>query len=241
VSSHANNDSYITASIPKFEDFTKTFGDDGKADLNAIASAHSITLELGPPSVSYNDCDIHEGKLRFLFNPNYLGSFVSDTLGKLGEVVSNTPHPTATMNLAARNGIKSNASALEAIQKEIATIVAVPTFVLKPNYEENYKILKESKASPNKWDEQLGQITVSYFVAWKNSLVNQGFDKDDMLQEGLQEAVDKNEAAFNVAAKLKSGSYNNAYIENGVFVLECEIGQFGVFVSDTGKNTQDLL
>jgi hypothetical protein len=232
---------YYTEALENLERFVRDYGDDGKSDINTIANTHVLSMEMST-EVRYCGVDLKEGKLRILYNGNELGTNISYGFAELAKAVSESPHPTAAMNLHARNSIKKYEEEIAALHTEITTILAMPALVINPRFEENYAALKAcAKPSSTNWDEQLGSTTLSYLQGWKDQLVYQGFKADDMLQEGFQEAISKNEVQVRVVQKLKDGRYKNVYIDDGLFVIEVDVAEWGVNVYETGSNTLDLL
>lgn len=97
-----------------------------------------------------------------------------------------------------------------------------------PNFEDTYtKIKAESQAKDNRidqkhWEEHVPDWTFLYFRGFLSSIKRQDFDKDDMLQEGFNEAVDKGEIAFRIVDATKSGT-SEFEIEDGVFYLQVSL------------------
>jgi hypothetical protein len=65
-------------------------------------------------------------------------------------------------------------------------------------------------------------------------LENQKFGSDDLLQEGFQEAINKNEIALKIVDKLDcGGSYNEVVIKDGVLIVQVSL----IFDSICSLNT----
>ena len=79
-------------------------------------------------------------------------------------------------------------------------------------------------------------MTLDYFQNFASQLETLGFANDDMLQEGFQEGVDKNEIAFRVVSKLEKGSYNEIVIKDGVAYLQTTPEYFWSNVGQIGSN-----
>lgn len=68
-----------------------------------------------------------------------------------------------------------------------------------------------------------------------------GFKDDDMLQEGIQEAVTKGEISLQVVDKLASGNYNCVILEDGSLVMQTTPANWWSNVDDVGSNILDIL
>ena len=89
------------------------------------------------------------------------------------------------------------------------------------------------------WDKIMGQATLAYFDGLKDQLARAGFKGDDMLQEGFQEGVSKNEISFRVVEK--SDSYNETLLEDGILVLQTTPEYFWSNTGDVGSNILEIL
>ena len=69
------------------------------------------------------------------------------------------------------------------------------------------------------WQSSYGQASLSYFNAFASQLDRAGFKNDDMLQEGFQEGVSKNEISLVVVDKLEKGGYHELAINDGVLYI----------------------
>jgi hypothetical protein len=130
------------------------------------------------------------------------------------------------MNLATRNGIKTNyEAAVEEVRAAIAKLVGVPDLKLTPNFEYNYGALSAmGDRAGSDWGAKLGQATLAYFQGVKSSLEKEKFGSDDMLQEGFQEAINKNEITLKIVDKLDcGGSYNEVVIKDGVLIVQVSL------------------
>lgn len=68
-----------------------------------------------------------------------------------------------------------------------------------------------------------------------------GFKNDEMLQEGFQEGVPKNEISLVVVDKLAKGGYNEVVLKDGVCYIQTTPDKWWVNVGDTGIQILDLL
>lgn len=92
-----------------------------------------------------------------------------------------------------------------------------------------------------KWQEHIGALTLQYFSEFAEHLEYVGLGKDDMLQEGFKEVVEKNEIALRVVEKLERGTYHERAVEEGVVVLRTTPRYWGTNVRQAGKGLIDLL
>ena len=83
--------------------------------------------------------------------------------------------------------------------------------------------------------------TLEYFKYLVDQLESQGFAKDEMLQEGYQEVVDKNEIGLRVVDKLQKGTYNECVFENGVLYMQTTPEYWTSNMRDAGAKIVDML
>ncbi len=91
------------------------------------------------------------------------------------------------------------------------------------------------------WDRILGQASLAYFDGFAYQLKRAGFEDDDLLQEGFQDGVTKNEIALRIVDKLEKGSYNEIVIKDGILYLQTTADQWWVNVDDIGSDILDIL
>lgn len=219
--------SYFGPLVTNLKKFVDTYGDDGKAEINSVASSHKTILTVDDTGKqNYCGSDIKDGVLRLIFHAEKLGMFPSDASNDIIAALKAAPAPAGSMSLATRNDIKTSYEAVvEEVRAAIAEVVAVPDLKLTPNFEYNYGVLLAmGDAAGSSWGAKLGQDTLAYFRGVKSSLEKQGFGKDDMLQEGFQEAIDKNEITLKIVDKLDcGGSYNEVIIKDGVLIVQVSL------------------
>jgi len=228
-----------------------TYNESFKQEVNTICYAHIITM--GPDvngNATYSDCDIIDGRLRLLFNPQYLGTNISSTIENLPKRLNEAPQPldtngkVPTLSPLSRLSISTEFDAkiqpeLEKVQKWFD-----PNFKLNPNWEYNYAVLMTSKEKDldADWQSRIGFITLSYFEGFTYYCDYKGFKDDDMLQEGFNDAIDKHEVIFRVVDTLRKGSgYNECFIDDGVLYLQTTPKDFGVNTSQVAEELMDLL
>ena len=73
-------------------------------------------------------------------------------------------------------------------------------------------------------------------------MTNKKFGEDDMLQEGFNEAVEKNQIAFRIVEELRKGSgYSEIFIEDGVLYIQTTPQNFGTNVDYACQDIVDIL
>ena len=173
------------------------------------------------PKISVCGCEIGDGMLRLCFTGNQIGFNMIQVCSELSTAVNNAgvasaPGGGAALDFDAKNGIKKDYDPkIDNVRAKIQSILNLPMLELHPNFEANFAAISAFEASGKQstmwkrdWRKKIGIDTLSYFEKLAESLESQGFAKDDMLQEGYQETVDKNEIGLKVVDKLQKGSYN---------------------------------
>ncbi|KAF2152205.1 hypothetical protein K461DRAFT_293892 [Myriangium duriaei CBS 260.36] len=236
---------YLEATTDNLKDFVNKFGEDGKQELNHVATAHTITMdETEDPGISYCGCDIHEGKLRILFAKTYFATNIYQATypDTLQAALNKAGNSSASLNFNVRSGIKSDWDPkIEDLKKRLQKIIGVDELTITPNFEANFSALDGKPGLDRDWDKALGSRTLTYFEGLADNLVQAGFDKDDMLQEGLQEAFEKKEIKFEVVSKLSKGTYNETLPEDGVLVIRTNPENYNVNTHQVGYGLVDLL
>lgn len=206
------------------KDFLSKHGEEGKTELNAVAPNHTITLTASP-KFSYCGTEIEEGKLRLVFNPSCLGTNIDQAGQKLAETISAAPQPegASPLSYAARNSIKTDydekiGSYLEQARKALQN----EKFAFDPSWEQLAAGLKGGKDVRDDWETNLGNFATSYFEGFVGALASQKFDEDDMLREGLEEAVPNGVLKLRIVEKLTTSqsSYNEIILDNGDLVIQ---------------------
>ena len=80
-----------------------------------------------------------------------------------------------------------------------------------------------------------------YFNAVYKAVDQLGFGKDEMLQEGLKDAMEKNEIQLRVVDKLAQGYYNEVIFENGVLIVQTTPPMWTTNIGDCAMKLVDLL
>lgn len=225
--------SYINGAIYRLREYADNAGGEGLKELNTICHAHILTIDVDDAKrFSYCGADIHEGKLRILFAPGYLGTNIDNALDReiLLKALNEAPAPASenvvALSFAARSDIrKEYEPKAEALRAQIAQILDKPDIKLNPNFEDTFaKLQEESKAKKtdlrSDWETVLGSFTRLYWEGLANQLKYQKFDEDDLLREGFHEAVETGEIAFRIVDKLKYDSYCECEVDGGILYMQ---------------------
>lgn len=236
-------------------DYVEKYGADGQSELYTIASSHIMTLgQTTNPKISYSGCEISGGVLRLVFAGKYLGSNLSTVCLELATAVNNaglssSPGGGAALDFDAKTSIKKDYEpAIGNVKAKIQSILGLPMLKLQPNFERNFAAIaaypatgKQATTYPREWQKRFGGSTLKYFEELAPSLEGQGFAKDDMLQEGYQDAADKNEIGLRVVDKLQKCTYNECVFENGVLYIQTTPEYWTSNIRDAGARIMDLL
>ncbi|KAJ6577442.1 hypothetical protein B0H19DRAFT_1062063 [Mycena capillaripes] len=211
--------SYVNGFISALKNYLEKYGDDGKAHFNTAVSKAQLSINVNEqgdsgPTIS---ADVKEGVYRILFNHDRVGYNMSSQNDWILPAIEAVP--SGGFSLQAKNSIESSYNGeIEDLQKEIAQITGIADVVLDPNFEENYQALM---ALPDtKWQGNFGRVHFAYFSGLKGQLERQGFKKDDMLQEGLQEVLESKTFKIRIVQKTKDNKTNEIVIEDGVAYLQ---------------------
>jgi hypothetical protein len=218
--------SYLSSNIQRIQEYIEKTGQLGVDELNTVADKHVITIchdDTG--EVSYTGCDIRDGRLRILFTEDYYGSWQGDAFRDLDQAVNKAEHPAGSeapvLSFAARTSIqKQYEPQIGAVEARIAKILAMRDIKLTPNFEAVIAKLKAAGETPSQFEPRIGEVSLAYFSKFADKLVEQKFDSDDMLQEGLQEALTGKEIALRVKDPLVQSSYNEVELEDGVLYIQ---------------------
>jgi hypothetical protein len=218
--------SYLSANVTRIEEYIAKTGQLGIDELNTVADKHVITINCDDTGeVSYTGCDIRDGRLRILFAEDNYGSWQSDAFRNLDDAVNKAEHPAGSeapvLSFAARSSIeKQYDPKIGAVEARIAKILNIRDIKLTPNFEAVIAKLKAAKDSPSQFEPKIGDVSLVYFSKFADKLVDQKFDSDDMLQEGLQEALTAKEIALRVKDPLVQSSYNEVELEDGTLYIQ---------------------
>ena len=245
---------YFSSGLYRLREFVDYSDAETVADLNTIAHAHVLTIDVDLDSrFTYNGVDVtDDGKLRILFEPEYLDTNISSALDRdvLKRALNDADKDEAGTGLsfiARQTKRKEFDAQFEAVRKEIGEALAKPDIKLTPNLEDTFAKLKADAASPKTqldkkyWEEQLPSWTLKYFEGLLSQLKWQKFNEDDMLQEGFNDAVDSGEIAFRIVDSLKEKSYCEFEIDGGVFYLQTTVKTWGTNIDAAAEGIVDKL
>jgi hypothetical protein len=213
--------------------FLDNQGDEGKAELNTVCPAHTITL-VPSTAFSYSGVDIESGRLRILFHPNCLGSNITHAGEALADAVSKAPQPEGAPSLSfkARASIKADYdSQIVEILEKCQKLLENPKLKFEPGFEDLGKGLKDGKDVRDDWETNLGAFARGYYESFKDVLEREKFGEDEMLREGFQEGIPAGIVKLRVVEKLNSG-YNETVLEDGALIIQvsCCIGIDGMML-----------
>ncbi|KAH8883563.1 hypothetical protein GQ53DRAFT_698995 [Thozetella sp. PMI_491] len=242
--------SYVDGAIYQLKYLTGKYT--GLADeINSLASAHVLTMDVDdsePKRFSYSGTDVQDGKLRLLFRPDALGTNIdhaaqdSQLFPALNAAPSDKP-----LSFTVRNGIRTDYDPnIEALRAKIGTLIERPDIKLVPNFDDTFAKLKAAAAVKGSdvrddWETNLGSFALKYFEGLEWQLKNLKVDSDEMVREGLNEAVEKGEFAFRIVDKLKYGSYAEVVIEDGVLYLQTPAEKWGTNIDYAAEKLIDQL
>ncbi|KAL2271399.1 hypothetical protein VTJ83DRAFT_770 [Remersonia thermophila] len=246
---------YINGAIYQLKNAVSKYGDEFKTELNALAPTHILTLDFDEEGkISSGGCgvDIHEGKLRILFAEDYLGTNVDYCLEnpKLLKALNAVP-PTEELpySFVVRQGIRERWDAeIGEVKAKIAAQLgkSADDITLNPNFAATFdRLTQATEANENiyvkDWQDNFASFILGYFDALRSHLEYVKVGEDELVQEGLLEAVEKNEYAFRLVDSLQDSSYNEVVIEDGVLYLQTTPENFGVNQNDVAKKLVDRL
>lgn len=214
--------SYISGAEYQLKYYIDKVGDLVKNDINTIAHAHVLTMDFDEDKL-FSYCGVKvtpSGELAILFAEDKLGTNVDYAMEKSNLAKAlDTASNEKPLNHTARVGVREDyESKIEAATKELAKYLGkeVP---FDPNFDETWAKLSASSETRDDYPANLGNFTLKYLEGLNWYLKCQKFDTDDMLQEGLTEAIENNLIKFRIVDKL-SKSYNEAVVEDGVLYLQ---------------------
>lgn len=221
---------YIEGVLYQLDRFIGKHGGEGKTELNTIASARTISMDLDEDKkFSYCGCKISSaGQLVILFREGYLGTNIdyACSLENLEGALNEAPSAAATshrpMSFVARAAIRSDwDTEVESIKTKLSGILKKDIAVV-PQFEQAFDKLSAAKDAPDVWERNLGLYLKMYYEGLVHYLEYQKFGEDDMLYEAFNEGVDKATVVFRIVDKgeLKHSTYNECVIEDGTLILQ---------------------
>ena len=217
-----------------------------------MAASHIVTIApTSDPNVEYTGCDISNGSLRLLFSEGNLGVNIDraaeDVAGAINDAeVAVESGDEATVGFHGRSSIKADYEPqITQLRGDLQNTLALPVLELVPNFEANFAKLAaytpENYDFPRDWQKEFGRHCLDYFEGFATNVKELGFAKDDLLQEGFGEAVEKNEIALRVVDRLAKGEYNECVVENGVLYIQTTPRDWRVNVYNVGRDLIEML
>ncbi|KAK3300696.1 uncharacterized protein B0H64DRAFT_21068 [Chaetomium fimeti] len=244
---------YVEGALYHLKYLADKHGDEFKNEVNTICSAHVLTLDLeetSPPRFSYGGCDVQDGQLRILFVEGNLGSNINDCCqeDKLSAALNAAPSDTP-LSFVARTAIRADYEPrIGEARAQIAALLGKPAeeVTLNPNFEASFAALEAAREAGNSdvredWQSNLAAFTLQYFEGLAYQMKAMQVGEDEMVREGVLEAVSSNEYAFRTVDKLKYETYCECDIEDGVLYVQCTPGYFGTNVNDAAAKLMDRL
>lgn len=241
---------YANSATSGISNFADKFGSDGIAELNKLASSHSIALESYTTRVEGTcSCEIANEKLKIIFSPGDIGVNIDDALSKLSEAVNTASKNSDSANLPfnTRKDIKENyESRVAGIESRLAQIIGVDKIDVVVDFHAIYATLlayyeKDKHYSLQGFENVLGSRTIEYLESLPFALETDNFDKDDMLQEALQEAVSTKTIVVRLVDKLERNTYNETVIQDGKLYLQTVPKNWSVNTDQIANGIIDIL
>ncbi|KAI0597100.1 hypothetical protein F4775DRAFT_602901 [Biscogniauxia sp. FL1348] len=242
---------YFTAATRRLKEFSDHVGAEGLNDLNTICHAHTLTLDLDSSQrFAYCGTDVHAGSLRLLFAPGRLGTNIDDAASRevltaaLSGAAAAGSDSDSGPSFAARADIRREYEAqIEGTRARIGALLGRPEVRLEPGFAGTWAALSSAKDEVrDDWEGLLGAFTRLYFEGLARQLEGQGFGSDELLREGLNEALTTGTIAFRIVGSLGDGElYNEVVVEDGVLYLQCTAKTWGVNIDDAAEKLVDKL
>ncbi|KAL8693453.1 MAG: hypothetical protein Q9218_001724 [Villophora microphyllina] len=247
--------SYVEGALNSLEKYADNYSDEGKSELNSLASSHTITMDVTTrEDIRYTACEIASGSLRILFVKGDLGTNVTDSLDNLSDAINKagSTGDNTNMDFNAKSSIRNDYEPkIDRVKAKLQKLFALPVLELEPNFEHNYAAIAAWMSHPKNqkpdsyghrdWQKRIGEFTYEYFYQFAEVCENKGFGDDEMVQEGIQEAVEKNQIALRIVDKLDKGRYNECAVENGVLYIQTTAEFWAINVGDPGYELMNVL
>lgn len=216
---------YVEGLLYNLDYYIQYHSQEGIDELNTVVPTHTITMNASNDVGSYCGAKVVDGKLALLFNPTALGVNINNMGQSLEKTINAAPQQDGTSPLpyAARHSIKTDYTAkvdelLEKARKQLEN----QEFKFEPDFEVVAAKLKGGKDVRDDWENNIGSFVLEYFSSLVSYLEYEKFGSDDMLREGLAEAVPKNQVRFRIVDKLQTqqNGYNEIVLDEDELVIQ---------------------
>lgn len=218
--------SYVEGFVRNLEAYLKLYGEEGKTELNALCTNHSVTLEAAKIDRD-SDCDIKDGNIRILYLEERFGVNTYSCLFKVADAVNTAPLPTSyspQMSFYARQSVRLQyGTQIEEIRLKAASILNTPSIKFTPNFEQIYDQIKDIRNAMHTgsyWEEELGRNGLSYYKDGFLGVLSRDFAGDEDLVEGFRESVYKNEICLRIVDKAPGWNSFDGVIEDGILYIQ---------------------
>lgn len=206
------------------QNFVNTYGEDGKTELNTLASAHEIIL-IPDNEEKYDSgglCDIVDGKLRLFFRKSELGYWVTYCSREIDNAVNTASKTISPISFIARNSIKTSwDSQIKTLRQKFQTMLQLPEIIFDPNFGANFvEINKLGTRAPSDWEKSFGQVALNYFERLYEIMEKAGYGSDDMMREAFTMTVEMNKVSLRATEHLVHKSCNELHIAEGVLYIQ---------------------
>ncbi|KAG5995909.1 hypothetical protein E4U54_002709 [Claviceps lovelessii] len=246
---------YLESAEMQLKSFIAKHGDDARTEINALAHAHQLTMQLDTDNL-VSCCGSQviptTGQLAILVQQAKLGTNVDDALGEgsLARALSGAPAvPSLPMSYLARKAIREDYSrdggyAVAAVQKSMEEQLG-RSVVLEPAFEENFEKLRAAEArgeAVSGWEGNLGGFVLRYFEGLARWMDENKVAADDMVREAVNEGLDSGTVAFRIVDELSDASLScEAVLEGGVLCLQTVPGRFGTNMEQVADKLMERL
>jgi hypothetical protein len=219
--------SYVEGFVRNLEIYLQVYGEEGKTELNALCTNHSITIEAANIDRD-SSCDVKDGNIRILYREKRFGvNTYSSSVYKVADAVNAAPLPTnysPQMSFYARQSVRLHYGArIEEIRLKAAIILNTPSIKFTPNFEQIYdqfKDIRNAMHAGSYWEEQLGRTGLSYYKDAFLDVLSRDFAGDQDLVKAFQESVFKNEICLRIVDKIQGYHRFQGVIEDGVLYIQ---------------------
>jgi hypothetical protein len=235
---------YLEGVVSGVRDLIEKYPRDGAQHFNDAVHKSEIALHVNPNgNGEVIDCEIKDGVFVILFrHDDCFGYNLGNVGGYMQKRIDEVPRDDFPL-LVKGSLQKHYEPEFEKIKAEVAEVLAMPDVVLDSNLKECCdKLQAAGNKATRAWGENFGEVFIHYFgKGLLEQLRDQGFPKDDMLQEGLAEVLTSKTFKVRVVDKLVKGSVNETILEDGVCYLQTTPDNWGYNYNSMGAKLVDML